>query len=358
VKTFFAYFTWILFSIQVSLPLAITIVFWGALYDPGFDTQDTVMGALEHGVTEILILIEILFCLRVKLVLLHMVIPAIFGIVYVAANIGITFAGFTDPKTGQNYIYSLTDWKGDPVTAVITTVALLFGGIPVTYSIHYGISQLKQKCIPDCVAIESNASTTVNVGMVVMSDKKTLVNSQKVSRLIDDDSDEDEAPAKNTKKAAPKKAAAKKGKKADSDEDEEDEKPKKGGKKTPAKKGKKDEDEDEDEDEEPKKNTKKAAPKKAVAKKGKKDESDDDDDDKPKKKTTGSKTTKKSSPYRDFVSKEMRRLRKDNPGKGNNEYMKLAAKNWKTCPDNPKCEKPAKKTSGKKSKRVEEEDDE
>jgi len=192
VKTFFAYFTWILFSIQVSLPLAITIVFWGALYDPGFDTQDTVMGALEHGVTEILILIEILFCLRVKLVLLHMVIPAIFGIVYVAANIGITFAGFTDPKTGQNYIYSLTDWKGDPVTAVITTVALLFGGIPVTYSIHYGISQLKQKCIPDCVAIESNASTTVNVGMVVMSDKKTLVNSQKVSRLIDDDSDEDD----------------------------------------------------------------------------------------------------------------------------------------------------------------------
>jgi len=120
-----------------------------------------------------------------------MIIPAIFGILYLIANIAITFTGFTDPQTGADYIYALTDWKGDPVTAVITCVSLLLFGVPIAYSIHYGISLLKQRCIPDCVVIESTSNTTVNVGMVVMPDKKTLVGEQKVSRLIDDDSDDD-----------------------------------------------------------------------------------------------------------------------------------------------------------------------
>ncbi|KAI9273555.1 hypothetical protein BY458DRAFT_555263 [Sporodiniella umbellata] len=51
------------------------------------------------------------------------------------------------------------------------------------------------------------------------------------------------------------------------------------------------------------------------------------------------KTTKRVSPYNNFMKTELAKVKKENPEMAHKDAFKLAASNWKESPENPKNKK-------------------
>ncbi|CEG80458.1 hypothetical protein CU097_015883 [Rhizopus azygosporus] len=60
------------------------------------------------------------------------------------------------------------------------------------------------------------------------------------------------------------------------------------------------------------------------------------------------KTTKKMSPYNNFMKTELAKVKKENPDIAHKDAFKKAAENWKNAKENPKNKKDDKETAAAK----------
>lgn len=129
---------WILHNIGGNSAIAVTLLFWGLLYDPQrvdeFDFYGPV-NIITHGVNGLIALFDIFFS-GIPVHLLHFIYPSLFGASY-AVFTGIYYAFNGTNVNGDPYIYSLIDYERDPATFTGVVLSIVFIFIPMLHVIIY-----------------------------------------------------------------------------------------------------------------------------------------------------------------------------------------------------------------------------
>jgi hypothetical protein len=113
---------WCLHNVAIIATVPVVAVYWAAEYTPG---QTLEAASLHiHGVNLFLVLVDLVIA-RVPILLFHFFYPMIYALVYVIFIVVYWAAGGTHPTTGNNYIYSLSNFSDSPGVAAGTCVGII-----------------------------------------------------------------------------------------------------------------------------------------------------------------------------------------------------------------------------------------
>lgn len=136
---------WVLHGIGGNAAIAVTLLFWGLLYDPQRADEFNFYGPVNfmtHGVNGMVAVFDIFFT-GIPVHLFHFLYPTLFGAVY-AGFTGVYFA-FNGTNANNNpYIYSLIDYDRMPgaATGAVLSVMLVF--IPMLHVIIYVLYLIRE----------------------------------------------------------------------------------------------------------------------------------------------------------------------------------------------------------------------
>ncbi|XP_070495846.1 protein rolling stone-like [Chironomus tepperi] len=152
-------FYWFMYNNIVPFSCAVSLVYWILLY--GTDKDDTINlnNVLMHMTNSLVLLIDLIIVHHEHRIL-HFVYLLVCGTGYLAFTLIYTFLGGVNTK-GQNYVYSVLDWKENPKKAVIVTFGVYFLLI-VLHMIVCGIAKLKQM-VHDCILVTSKNESELQV---------------------------------------------------------------------------------------------------------------------------------------------------------------------------------------------------
>lgn len=133
-------FLWSMYTVAITTEITIVILYWVVLYEPGsvVDFSNVVM----HGVLAACLLIDGIFVSTIPLRWKHFLFVEFASIVYVIWSVIQSFIQNRGP------MYSVLDWKNNPVVAIIYVIIVIFGLLPLCYLLIWGISifSYKMKC--------------------------------------------------------------------------------------------------------------------------------------------------------------------------------------------------------------------
>jgi hypothetical protein len=124
---------------------AISCIYWSTLYDG----SDIGLNEVLVHITNSLVLIFDLFIINHPYHLSHFIYPMICGSMYQLFTIVYTFAGGVDSQ-GNNYIYSILNWKEKPLSSVIVSTLSLIC-LAILHMIVCGIHAARSK-FGECVS--------------------------------------------------------------------------------------------------------------------------------------------------------------------------------------------------------------
>ena len=130
-------FLWSIYTVATTTQIGVLILYWVVLYAPG-DNVDFSNVAM-HGVLAACLLIDGIFVSTIPLRWKHFLFVEFASIVYVVWSVIHSFL----KKGGA--IYSVLDWKNDPVVAIIYVIIVIFGLLPLCYLLIWGLSILSYK---------------------------------------------------------------------------------------------------------------------------------------------------------------------------------------------------------------------
>jgi hypothetical protein len=152
-------FYWFMYNNIVSFACAVSLVYWVLLYGTDKDDNINLNNVLMHITNSIVLLIDLLV-IQHEFRILHILYSAICGTLYLAFTIVYPFLGGVNSK-GQNYIYSVLNWKQNPTKSVIVTFGVYFL-LFVLHMIICGISRVKQ-VIHDYIKVSSKNESELQV---------------------------------------------------------------------------------------------------------------------------------------------------------------------------------------------------
>ncbi|XP_066283086.1 uncharacterized protein [Branchiostoma lanceolatum] len=133
---------WVLFTVPAICAPPITVVFWSFLKPSG---SSIVIGdILLHAMNSVTVFLEV-FISGLPVRLLHSVYPILFLLWYTVFNLVYVYAGGTD-LNGNNYIYNIFDFKGNPLLTAGLVVAVA-GLLLVSHGIVFFLSLLRDKIL-------------------------------------------------------------------------------------------------------------------------------------------------------------------------------------------------------------------
>ncbi|XP_033098624.1 protein rolling stone-like isoform X1 [Anneissia japonica] len=116
---------WVLYNMAASGSVLVAVIYWGAVYSPGFVSLFTDLNV--HAFTSLAMIIETLLS-ATPVRLLHVVYPIAYAISYLVLTLMFWAADGTDIN-GNSYIYSIIDYEKEPGFSTITVFGALIGVI-------------------------------------------------------------------------------------------------------------------------------------------------------------------------------------------------------------------------------------
>ena len=109
-----------------NLAIGVTIVYWGAIHDPKekrssireFENYDV------HLIQTVITLLDVVLSAR-PWRLCHGIYPFLYAITYLAFNVIYTVALGGKNTNGEDFVYSILDWRNAPTTAILWVVVFI-----------------------------------------------------------------------------------------------------------------------------------------------------------------------------------------------------------------------------------------
>ena len=115
--------TWIMSSSANNLAIAVTIVYWGALYDS--NEKRTLLEEFDnynvHLIQTVITLIDVAISAR-PWRFCHAIYPFLFALTYLGFNVIYTVVLGGKNSKGEDFVYSILDWGNTPTTAILWVV--------------------------------------------------------------------------------------------------------------------------------------------------------------------------------------------------------------------------------------------
>jgi hypothetical protein len=136
--------TWILFTLAAVTEVLVTILFWALLrYNHNYLT------VMVHGIIASLVLFDGLVVGRIPIRFKHSLFLFIEVVLFLIWDLLHTFLGMGDGTyrgANDNPLYSVLDWRNNPMGSVILVILVIFVGCPLIYTFVWMISVLGCHC--------------------------------------------------------------------------------------------------------------------------------------------------------------------------------------------------------------------
>ena len=122
--------SWIMSSAANNLAIAVTIVYWGALFDPKEEraTLEEFENYDVHLIQTVITLMDVVISAR-PWRLFHAIYPFIYALTYLGFNVIYTVVLGGKNAKGEDFVYPILDWRNVPITAglwVVVFIILIF----------------------------------------------------------------------------------------------------------------------------------------------------------------------------------------------------------------------------------------
>ncbi|CAJ1927185.1 unnamed protein product [Cylindrotheca closterium] len=139
--------TWLLYSVAGVIGCCITILFWGAVYDPDNPSNDMFDKIMTHGGVVAIVLLQGNLLDRVPMRLKHIAfsdgLAVIFSIWLALQNTVIKYNPNIDDD--DDAIYDAMKWRTETTSAIIQTVLVIVLVVPLFQTILWAVSLPKRR---------------------------------------------------------------------------------------------------------------------------------------------------------------------------------------------------------------------
>lgn len=129
--------TWVFQNIAMGATFIVCVLYWVLVYSGG---TVFVLGVHVHGINWIMMLID-RFLTRQPIYYSHVYQPMIYALVYSIWSIIHSYSGIDNGSRKGTYIYTSTDFKGNPFSFIIVTI-VVFIVAPLFHTIMVGWARL------------------------------------------------------------------------------------------------------------------------------------------------------------------------------------------------------------------------
>lgn len=143
----FVQWTWILYSLSLSIEIAVAILFWALDYDP--DKTITYGTVVLHGVMVLLLIVDGVLLNRTPVrfrqciaVTVYTLTYTLFTVLHGLTNMGNPKRHDNDPETDDDALYTVVSWNHRPVQAIIFSIILVLLGPPLMFTITWSLSAM------------------------------------------------------------------------------------------------------------------------------------------------------------------------------------------------------------------------
>jgi hypothetical protein len=132
--------TWILFSLACTMGVEVSIVYWGAIYDPEWGIK--FHNFMTHGGLAFFVVIDGLVLNRTPVRLKHVVVTQLFAILYAIWSIiqNVVLRHNPEDDDDDDAIYDVLKWREETGAAVLTFLVLLLVLLPLLHVIFWALS--------------------------------------------------------------------------------------------------------------------------------------------------------------------------------------------------------------------------
>lgn len=150
--------SWLLHDISAATAITVTVLYWGAVYDPDSDSSNLEIDINMHTLNSVFILSDI-FVGAIPLRVLHVIYSMLFTATYVIFTV--IYWGLDGTNAlGQKFVYSALDYSNHPGTAALYITLSLLVGLPVVQLLLYGWWTLKMYTLTKCCSHQTSVGST------------------------------------------------------------------------------------------------------------------------------------------------------------------------------------------------------